>query len=348
MSGCPGWISAGSSRCGSGSRSVGRVGGLRSKVVMGWLVAGEVLGGLRAEPSAGTAVRVAVKSAGGRGVWLRPRSSDRAALEFVYWGITCRRAGWPGRWARLWCRGEHRVAGRGSAARPGGAGAGRRAGRRERGAGPAEPAHLGGRAWWWRRRCGRDERLALGWEADAWGREVLAGPHPAAVGWRRWMRWMRGGCWRGLPAGRRWITCWSISVGVVETLAPRGSGPGRDSVTGSRSRTITTRRSCGWRHWATRLWLQRAGLGRLRHRHPALTLTPTRTPAERSRALAMASARSSPGSSSEPSTRLVWVFASARHMHMQEVENVPTPGRRAASDDRQDVRGREPAPQPRG
>ena len=34
-------------------RSVGRVGGLRSKVLMGWLVAGEVLGGQRAEPSAG-------------------------------------------------------------------------------------------------------------------------------------------------------------------------------------------------------------------------------------------------------------------------------------------------------
>jgi len=81
-------------------RSVGRVGGLRSKVLMGWLVAGEVLGE-RDQPSAGSAVRVRVKGLWGRGVWLRPRSSDRAALEFLYLGYHLPPAGLAGPVGRI-------------------------------------------------------------------------------------------------------------------------------------------------------------------------------------------------------------------------------------------------------
>jgi hypothetical protein len=68
------------------SQTVGRVRGLRSKAAMGWLVAGEVFRGERHQPAAGTAVPVRVKGMDGRAVWLRPRSYDRAALEFLHYG----------------------------------------------------------------------------------------------------------------------------------------------------------------------------------------------------------------------------------------------------------------------
>jgi hypothetical protein len=161
-------------------RSVGRVGGLRGKVLMGWLVAGEVFGGVRAEPAAGSAVRVRVKGLWGRGVWLRPRSSDRAALEFLYLGYHLPPAGLAGPVGQIVVFGANigLLAGDLAARYPGARLLG------------AEPdgdnaelarrnlAHLGGRcvvaqtAVWW-----RDERLALCWEADAWGREVTVRPH---------------------------------------------------------------------------------------------------------------------------------------------------------------------------
>jgi hypothetical protein len=147
---------------------------------MGWLVAGEVLGGERAEPSAGSAVRVRVKGLGGGGVWLRPRSSDRAALEFLYLGYHLPPAGLAGPVGQIVVFGANigLLAGDLAARYPGARLLGA-----EPDAGNAELArrnlaHLGGRcvvaqtAVWW-----RDERLALCWEADAWGREVMTGPH---------------------------------------------------------------------------------------------------------------------------------------------------------------------------
>ena len=162
-------------------RSVGRVGGLRSKVVMGWLVAGEVLGGQRAEPSAGTAVRVRVKSLGRRGVWLRPRSSDRAALEFLYLGYHLPPAGLAGPVGQIVVFGANigLLAGDLAARYPGARVLGAEPDAANAELARRNLAHLGGRcslveaAVWW-----RDERLALGWEADAWGREVMARPHP--------------------------------------------------------------------------------------------------------------------------------------------------------------------------
>lgn len=66
-----------------GSRSVRRVTGLRSKVTLAWLVALESVLPDRHQPPAGTARAIRAKAMGGRLVWLRPRSRDRAALEFV-------------------------------------------------------------------------------------------------------------------------------------------------------------------------------------------------------------------------------------------------------------------------
>lgn len=159
-------------------RSVGRVGGLRGKVVMGWLVAGEVLGE-RAEPPAGSAVRVRVKSLG-RGVWLRPRSSDRAALEFLYLGYHLPPAGLAGPVDRIVVFGANigLLAGDLAARYPGARLLGVEPDADNAELARRNLAHLGGRcvvaqtAVWW-----RAERLALGWEADAWGREVMTGPH---------------------------------------------------------------------------------------------------------------------------------------------------------------------------
>ena len=68
------------------SRSIRRVTGLRSKALMTRLVLGEVFKGERNQPGADTAVPVRIKGLDGRAVWLRTRSYDRAALEFLYYG----------------------------------------------------------------------------------------------------------------------------------------------------------------------------------------------------------------------------------------------------------------------
>jgi FkbM family methyltransferase len=68
------------------SQSIGRVTGLRSIAVMGWLAAGEVFRGKLDQPAADTAVPVRVKALDGRPVWLRRRSYDRAALDFLHYG----------------------------------------------------------------------------------------------------------------------------------------------------------------------------------------------------------------------------------------------------------------------
>jgi len=67
-------------------RSIGRVSGLGSKTTMTRLLAAEAVLGERDQPAAQTAVPVRVTELGGSVVWLRPRSRDRAALEFLHKG----------------------------------------------------------------------------------------------------------------------------------------------------------------------------------------------------------------------------------------------------------------------
>jgi hypothetical protein len=67
-------------------QSIARVSGLASKATMTRLVAAEAILGEQCEPAADTAVPVRVRELGGSTVWLRPRSRDRAALEFVHFG----------------------------------------------------------------------------------------------------------------------------------------------------------------------------------------------------------------------------------------------------------------------
>lgn len=67
-------------------RSIARVGGLASKATMARLIAAEVLLGEQRQPAAAAARPVRVTELGGNVVWLRPRSRDRAALEFLHFG----------------------------------------------------------------------------------------------------------------------------------------------------------------------------------------------------------------------------------------------------------------------
>ena len=67
-------------------RSIAQVSGLASKATMTRLVAAEAILGEQNQPAADTAVPVRVKELGGSIVWLRPRSRDRAALEFLHLG----------------------------------------------------------------------------------------------------------------------------------------------------------------------------------------------------------------------------------------------------------------------
>jgi len=67
-------------------QSIAQVSGLASKATMTRLVAAEAILGEQNQPAADTAVPVRVKELGGSIVWLRPRSRDRAALEFLHLG----------------------------------------------------------------------------------------------------------------------------------------------------------------------------------------------------------------------------------------------------------------------
>ena len=67
-------------------QSIARVSGLRSKANMTRLLAAEAFLGEQYEPAANAAVPVQVRELGGDVVWLRPRSTDRLALEFVDYG----------------------------------------------------------------------------------------------------------------------------------------------------------------------------------------------------------------------------------------------------------------------
>ena len=160
------------------ARSVRRVTGLRSKMAMARLVVAEVFRAEPERPAARPAVPVRVKSMEGRVVWLRPRSSDRAAFEFLYQGYHLPPEP-TGRVARIAVLGANiglllgDLADRYPHARllgvepdPDNATLARR-----------NLAHLGARctlleaaAWH------RDEQLTLSWNADAWGQTLARSP----------------------------------------------------------------------------------------------------------------------------------------------------------------------------
>jgi FkbM family methyltransferase len=160
------------------AQSVRRVTGLLSKMAMARFVVAEAFQAERERPAARTAVPVRVKSMDGRVVWLRPRSSDRAAFEFLYQGYHLPPEP-AGRVARIAVLGANiglllgDLADRYPHARllgvepdPDNATLARR-----------NLAHLGARctlleAAVWH----RDELLTLSWDADAWGQTLARSP----------------------------------------------------------------------------------------------------------------------------------------------------------------------------
>jgi hypothetical protein len=160
------------------TRSIARVSGLASKATMTRLVAAEALLGEQRQPAADTAVPVRVPELGGHAVWLRPRSRDRAALEFLHFGHHLPPAGLAGPIRHAAVFGAHigllaaDLAQRHPHARVLGAEAdhdnaalARRNLARFAGRCPVEEAAV------WH----RDETLTLAWVPDAWGQEI-AGP----------------------------------------------------------------------------------------------------------------------------------------------------------------------------
>ena len=67
-------------------QSIARVSGLRSKAAVTRLLTAEAFLGEQYQPAADTAVPVRVRESGDDVVWLRARSTDRLALEFVDYG----------------------------------------------------------------------------------------------------------------------------------------------------------------------------------------------------------------------------------------------------------------------
>ncbi len=162
------------------SQSIRRMAGLRSKAVMGWLVAEEVFRGRLDQPAAGTAVRVRVRELDGRAVWLRPRSHDRAALDFLHSGYQLPPEELTGPVRQIAVFGANiglllaGLAGRYPHARL----LGVEPDRDNAALARRNLAHLGVRcalaeaAVWY-----RDERLTLSWQPDAWGQALSEQPH---------------------------------------------------------------------------------------------------------------------------------------------------------------------------
>ena len=162
------------------SQSIRRVTGLRSKAVMGGLVAEEVFRGRLDQPAAGTAVRVRVRELDGRAVWLRPRSHDRTALDFLAYGYHLPPAELTGPVRQIAAFGANiglllaGLAGRYPHARL----LGVEPDRDNAALARLNLAHLGIRctlketAVWH-----RDETLTLSWQPDAWGQALTEPPH---------------------------------------------------------------------------------------------------------------------------------------------------------------------------
>ena len=160
--------------------SIARVSGLGSKAAMTRLLAAEAFLGERYQPAADTAVPVRVRELGGNVVWLRPRSTDRLALEFVDYGHHLPPAALTGPVRHVAVFGANiglltaDLGGRYPQARLLGVEADRDNALLAR----RNLAHLGSRcaleevAVWY-----RDETLALTWEPDAWG-QIVTSPVP--------------------------------------------------------------------------------------------------------------------------------------------------------------------------
>jgi hypothetical protein len=159
-------------------QSIARLSGLGSQVRMTRMLAEEAFLGERHQPAADTAVPVRVREPGGNVVWLRPRSTDRLALEFVGYQHHLPPAGLTGPVKHIAVFGANiglltaDLAGRYPHARLLGVEADHDNALLAR----RNLAHLGGRcaleetAVWY-----RDETLNLNWEPDAWG-QIVAGP----------------------------------------------------------------------------------------------------------------------------------------------------------------------------
>ena len=162
------------------SQLVGRVSGLRSKATMTALVAAEAFLGQRDHPAAGSAVPVRVTALGGRPVWLRPRSYDRAALEFLHYGhhLPPAELGGPVRQIAVYGANIGLLLGDLAARYPAARLLGVEPDQDNAALARRNLAHLGTRctlaeaaAWY------RDETLTLTWKPDAWGQIVTDLPH---------------------------------------------------------------------------------------------------------------------------------------------------------------------------
>lgn len=156
-------------------QSIARVSGLGSKATMSRLLTTEAFLGERHQPAADTAVPVRVARMGGNVVWLRPRSSDRLALEFVDYGYHLPPAGLSGPVRHIAVFGANigllmaDLAGRHPQARVLGVEADHdnAALARRNLSSLASRCILEEKAVWH-----HDETLALAWEPDAWGQIV--------------------------------------------------------------------------------------------------------------------------------------------------------------------------------
>ncbi len=158
-------------------RSIARVSGLASKATMTRLVAAEAILGEQNQPAADTAVPVRVRELGDSIVWLRPRSRDRAALEFLHLGHHLPPAGLTGpvRHAAVFGANIGLLLADLASRYPQGRLLGVEADHDNALLARRNLAHLGSRcilqeaAVWY-----RDETLTLAWAPDAWGQAVTS------------------------------------------------------------------------------------------------------------------------------------------------------------------------------
>jgi hypothetical protein len=221
---------------------------------MGRLVAEEVFRSKLDQPAAGTAVRVRVRELDGQAVWLRPRSYDRTALEFLSYGYHLPPADLPGPVGHIAVLGANiglllaGLAGRYPHARLLGAGPDRDNAALAR----RNLAHLGVRctlaetAVWH-----RDETLTLSWQPDTWGQRPSRNRSVAAAPARR-CRSTPGSCSASSAARPRSTTYSSTSSPPGTRCSNTESGLRTSAASRSRSRTTTTRRSHCSRHSAIR------------------------------------------------------------------------------------------------
>jgi hypothetical protein len=161
-------------------QSIARVSGLASKATMTRLVAAEAILGEQYKPAADTAVPVRVTELGGNTVWLRPRSRDRVALEFLHAGHHLPPAGLnrPVRHAAVFGAHIGLLAADLAARYPQASVLGVEADHDNAVLARRNLARFGSQctlreAAVWH----RDESLTLTWEPDAWG-QIITGPNP--------------------------------------------------------------------------------------------------------------------------------------------------------------------------